>query len=69
MQRGRSERVLGTTTTFVKQVAQPEIHVLPLPKEAFYFPSVLLDASYQGRRDEVGALIHVVIDVRHVFTT
>ena len=31
MQRGVSERVLGTTKKYAKQVAQPEIHV-PLPR-------------------------------------
>ena len=29
MQRGLSERVLGTTKKYVKQVAEPEIHVRP----------------------------------------
>ena len=46
MQRGVSERVLGTTKKYAKQVAQPEIHV-PLAggQKPWNFTSVLQDAS------------------------
>ena len=54
MQRGVSERVLGTTKKYAKQVAQPEIHV-PLPRRLLVsLESYGTLANLLGR-DETGA--------------